>query len=188
MSLSIVRFPLNYGPQSYFHVFYPTLTPCHQVVSLVLNTVTTKLVEESLERQSLLPCLRICSPAARGWVHEAGERWVSGWAVVICSLWTDNFKIKAASYWKKGRDHLFLILEVQATARTTHSKKCFSESEKGGAPDQRAVFPVNIPETLELESSLVKRWACTQGRALSQAKARPSKMIGQRKPGRTAPI
>ena len=48
------------------------------------------------------------------------------------------------------------------------------------------VYSVSFPETLALESSLVKRYGCIQEKALSQTKcalkARQSKMIGQRKP------
>lgn len=55
---------------------------------------------------------------------------------------------------------------------------------------QNIVHLVNFLETLALESILAKRCVRTQGKALSQAKYglkdRWSKMIGQRKPRRTA--
>ena len=71
----------------------------------------------------------------------------------------------------KDRDHLFLILEVKETSRTTCLQKDPPGSEKEGA----MVHPVNFPKTLAVESRL--KDAQTQGKVLSQAKvsARPDK-------------
>lgn len=53
--------------------------------------------------------------------------------------------------------------------------------------DQTIAHPVNFPETFLLESILAKVYTRIQGKALTQAKARGSKITGQRKPERTTP-
>lgn len=100
-----------------------------------------------------------------------------------------QMRLSGISFLDKRWGPQCLILEAQGTfGLHTHSK--FPRgSEKGGA--QTTVHPVNPPEALELESILAKRCPSTQGRALRQdkcgPKARRSKAIGQRKPGRRAP-
>ena len=94
--------------------------------------------------------------------------------------------------WMKDRDHIFLILRPRKPLEWNYmvTERFFMVQRKEG--HQIIVLPVNFPETLALESIMAKRDSHAQGRALGQAKcglkARQSKTIGQKKPGRTASI
>lgn len=91
---------------------------------------------------------------------------------------------------KRWRDHTFLLLKVKETSQTTHVQKGSSGVREGrGHPT--IILPVNLPETLVLESSVAKR--CTHTHRDPEAgqtwtQARQSQMTSQRNPRKTVPI
>ena len=154
--------------------FYSPIQAVKQIHSPVqlLSTLSSfiqrgSLISEPGHLQSLLYCHTWQSyPAAPS---EAGDRGAPGWAIVICSLWTDNFKIKVASCLDKKERSSISHSWGQGT---THSQKD-SLGQKRRAADHGT--------SCQLPRGPGAR-ILPEGRALSQAKARWSKTIGQRKP------
>lgn len=104
---------------------------------------------------------------------------------MICSLWTDDFQIKAASCLDKTETTYFLFLRSRRSLEPHTPRKVSQGSEKG--EHQTTAHPVTFTETLALESILAEGCTCSQGRAQSQATARGSKMSGQRRLAWAAP-
>ena len=105
--------------------------------------------------------------------------WEPPYAVGAALKKTNKTKKELHPAWIKDRDHLFLLLEVKETSGATHSQKHSSAVRERRGTSHRA--SCQLPRDPAAKIHLV-------GGALSQAKARRSKMTGQRKPGRTAPI
>lgn len=69
--------------------------------------------------------------------------------------------------WIKYIDNSFLILEVRDLQNYTLSEMFFTGQRRVG---HQTAIPVNLPETLVVESIPAKTCAYTHGRPLNQAK------------------